>query len=337
MNIRDIARLADVTASTVSKVLNNYPDISESTKQHVLKIIEENQYVPNNNARYLKLSSKVPQIGLFIEGIHNSVYEIMEEMLSAKFHNTGYTILTFHDDFYSQEKEEKFQELLNYIKGHNLNGLIYIGGNFESLSEEQLKSLPCPVIFTHTVLPTQMGDTGYSSVQMNHYESAYKQMSYLIQKGHTHISTVISSKEDKSVYGIRVKGYRNALEDHHLLHNFDYIVEGKYGNECTYLNLKECLLKHPEISGVCCFADIMAPAVIRAIHDAGKIPGKDVQIISFDGVDFVNYCIPSITTFVQPTQELIICIYDLLMGLISGEREHQHITFSAKLVLNESC
>lgn len=337
MNIRDIARLANVTPGTVSKVLNNYPDISEATRQSVLKVIEENQYTPNSNARMLKLSSRIPQIGLVIEGVYNAVYTTLEEMLLTRLHNADYTIMSFHDNYFIQNKLEKFQELTSYANRHKLSGLIYIGGNFEQLTQQHFASLPCPAIFVNTVLPPQLGETAYSSVQVNHFETAYQQMNYLIGKGHKNICTIISSEEDNSVYHLRVKGYMTALREHGLEHNVTHILESNYTYSLAHDRLLTHLKQHPDITAVCCIADIIAPGVIRAIHDAGKIPGKDVEIISFDGIEVMNYCVPSVTTFRQPLPELVNCIYDLLLGLIQQEREHQHITFQTKLIQNESC
>ena len=337
MNIRDIARLANVTPGTVSKVLNNYPDISEATRQTVLKIIEETKYTPNSNARALKLSSKIPQAGLVVEGVFNSVYNEIEEMLSIRLHNADYTIMSFHDNYFVQDKAEKFQELITYVNKHKLGGLIYIGGNFSQLPPEEISTLPCPAIFVNTVLPAQLGETRYSSVQVNHYETAYRQMNYLIQKGHTKICTVISSREDTSVYGIRADGYRAALKDNGLVSCMDHILESDYVYDRTYAEFTRHLEKHPDITAVCCMADIIVPAVLRAAHSVGKTPGKDLDIISFDGIKLMNYCVPSITTFAQPVPELVNCVYELLTGLMDGKKEHQHITFQTKLISNESC
>ena len=126
MNIRDIARIANVTPGTVSKVLNNYPDISDATRQHVLHIIEEYQYSPHQNVKS-KAASAPSQIGLVVEGVYNSLYSSLQEELSRRLHNADYTIMFFNDNYFVQDKHEKFQELLSYIDRHNLCGLIYIG------------------------------------------------------------------------------------------------------------------------------------------------------------------------------------------------------------------
>ena len=337
MNIRDIARLANVTPGTVSKVLNNYPDISETTRKTVLKIIEETKYIPNSNARMLKLSSRIPQAGLVVEGVFNSVYNEIEELLSIRLHNADYTIMSFHDNYFVQDKSEKFQELVIYANTHKLGALIYIGGNFSQLPPEKINTFPCPVIFINTVLPTPMGETQYSSVQVNHYETAYQQMNYLIEKGHKNICTIISSKGDSSVYGLRANGYRAALENAGLNFCLDHFIESDYVYDKTLVGLTGYLKKHSDTSAICCMADVIVPAVLRAAHDAGKTPGKDLDIISFDGIELMNYCIPSITTFAQPVRELANCVYELLTGLLEGKREHQHITFQTKLIRNESC
>ena len=212
-----------------------------------------------------------------------------------------------------------------------------MGGNFEKLTQEQFKELPCPTIFINTVLPTRFDHDEYSSIQVSHFETAYKQMNYLIKSGHQNICTVISSINDNSVYGIRLEGYKTALSAHNLVHNLDHIIEGDYNCERTYSSLVEFLKNHSEITAICCIADIVAPAIVRAIHDIGKIPGQDIAIISFDGLLVTNYCVPSITTFEQPCQELVNCTYNLLLGLISNEKEHQHITLQPKFIKNESC
>ena len=147
MNIRDIARLANVTPGTVSKVLNNYPDISEATRQHVLQIIKENQYTTKNGGRKFK-QAVTPRIGLVSENVYNWVSETMQNLLSERFHNADYTVLSFQDNYFSQNKNEKFQELLTYIDRHQLTGLI---------SVETLKmSLPIPLPHSTALLSSSI-------------------------------------------------------------------------------------------------------------------------------------------------------------------------------------
>lgn len=337
MNIRDIARLARVTPGTVSKVLNNYPDISEATRQHVLKIIEENQYDPKANARTSKTAPENTRIGLVVEGVYNSLHSEIEDTLSLNIHNAGYAISSFHDNYFAQDKQEKMGELKSYVERNKLAGLIYIGGNFTALGSEEFATLPCPTIFLNTVLPFQPDTPDYSSIQVDHYETACAQMRYLVDRGHLNICTVISSAIDNSVYGLRAQAYQDTLVQSGLSHNLSHFLESDYQCEKAYAVLSQHLRLHPEISAICCETDSIIPGVIRAIHDAGRLPGEDVEIISFDGLKSTQYCIPSISTFVQPVQEMVRYTFDLLLGLINKEREHQHIIFRPLFIRRESC
>lgn len=337
MNIRDIARIAKVTPGTVSKVLNNYPEISESTRQHVLQVIEANQYDPTANLRTGKTSPANTRVGIFLESVFNPFYSYMEHMLSRYAYNAGYTIFAFHDNFYRQDKWEKFQELAAYASANKLTVFVYIGGNFGSLSAEQMDTLGCPAIFVNTVLPLPAENARYSSVQVNHYDAAVAQMSYLIRQGHKEICTVISSSIDNSVYGIRAEAYRDVLRKNKLEECLNGFLQSDYDGNKAYQAMSAYLTDHPDTTAVCSVTDYIVPGILRAIHDAGRIPGKDVAVISFDGTGELEHCIPSVTTFQQPQEDMVEFTSDLLCDLISGKRKHQHVIFQAKFIKGESC
>lgn len=336
MNIRDIARLAKVTPGTVSKVLNNYPEISESTRQHVLQVIEANQYDPTANSRSGRSPANT-RVGIFLESVFNPLYSYMEHILSRHVYNAGYTIFSFHDNFYQQDKWEKYQELAAYASANKLTALVYIGGNFGGLSAEQMDILGCPAVFVNTVLPLPAENARYSSVQVNHYDAAFAQMEYLIQRGHRKICTVISSDIDNSVYGIRAGAYRDALRKHGLEDCLSAFLNTHYDRQLAYQEVSSYLAAQPDTTAVCSAADYIVPGILRAIHDAGREPGKDVAVIGFDGGSALNLCIPSVTTFEQPQEDMLEFASDLLFDLINGKRKHQHVIFQAKLFRGESC
>lgn len=335
MNIREIARIANVTPGTVSKVLNNYPDISEATRQHVKEVIEEYQYTPNFGSRNYH-NTNTTTIGLVTEGAFNYLYSEMHQMLSTKFHNAGYTILSYCDNYFVQNKTEKFEEILKYMTDHKVIGFVYIGGNFANVPEEYFKKLPCPTIFVDCVLPTLFTEATYSSVQTNDYECAKMQMDLLIQKGHRKIAMVISSKDDNSIYGLRYQGYLAALNRASLQINLDHVIEGQYVFSRTYKLFKDYMEKNPDTTAVCVNADIMTPAVLRVLADMGKEVGTDIDVISFDGLSLTDYLVPRVTCFQQPKQEIVDSVYDLLIGLLSNEKKHQHIAFKNQIMIRES-
>lgn len=337
MNIRDIARLANVTPGTVSKVVNNYPEISESTRQHVLKIIEQYQYVPSNSARQLKLAMPIPQVGLVIEGCTNLVYELIGENLGISIHNANYTLLYFHDNYHSQDKSEKFQELTTFAQSHRLDCLVYVGGNFLPVPREQLAAFPCPVIFVNTLLPEHLERYRFSSIQTDHYRSAHRQMRYLLEQGHRRICCLITSYDDISIYSRRLEAYRNALAEAGVEWDPTLVVEGRYNAKLTLEGVQKCLQENPDVTAICCAADVMALAAMRGIHLVGKVPGQDVALISFDGLESLQYATPAITALEQPAEEIARCAFNLLTSIVQQEqKEPVHITYQARLVIRET-
>lgn len=93
-------------------------------------------------------------MGIFRESVFNPLYAYMEHIVSRHVYNAGYTIFSFHDNFYQQDKWEKYQELAAYTSANKLPALVYIGGNFSRLTGKQMDLLGCPAIFVNTVLLT---------------------------------------------------------------------------------------------------------------------------------------------------------------------------------------
>jgi len=336
MNIRDIARIANVTPGTVSKVLNNYPDISEATRQHVIQVINEYQYKPTVGSKATHNFGKKPTIGIITEGVHNALSKNMEDQVSIRLHNEDFTMVYFNDNYYTQDKVEKFEEVLAYADNHSLIGLVYVGGNFAEVPKELFDKLSCPTVFVNTVLPISFGETNYSSVNCNNFETGYHQMQSLIKAGHRNIAMMISSIEDNSIYGLRVNGYRAALAEAGIKVDASNIVIGDYQITKSYINMRAYLEKHPETTAICISADVMASGVVRAAYELGRKPGVDLEIVSADGLEITEFLIPSITTYALPKSDMVTTVYDLIVGLIDGSKQHQHIIFNTKRIERES-
>ena len=141
MNIRDIARLSGVGVSTVSRVLNNHQDVKESTREKVMKIIKESNYVPNNNARILKQNS-TNNIGVLVKGVFNPLFSEMTNIIGNIINGSRYTMILEQNDY---TMENDFDTLRSFIKEKRLQGVICLGGNFENVNPKDLEQLEIPV------------------------------------------------------------------------------------------------------------------------------------------------------------------------------------------------
>ena len=135
MNIKDIAAIANVGVSTVSRVLNNHPDVNERTRERVLKIIKENNYIPNNSARILK-QSNTKNIGILVKGVFNPFFSEILKIVSVGIQDAGYTMILQHHN-----NQNDVETLLGFIKEKRLQGIICLGGNFIDLKDEDLEEV----------------------------------------------------------------------------------------------------------------------------------------------------------------------------------------------------
>ena len=149
---------------------------------------------------------------------------------------------------------------------------------------------------------------------------------FLVPAGENYIEMLVGLSREKEAY-TEMFAY---LEQHYPGYGADFVFNS--GNSL----LKALLEQHPEITAVCCQADIMLPGVLRAIRDVQRTPGEDVAVVSFDGLETTAYSIPSVTTFAQPYKEMTDYAQQLMIGLLKGDREHQCITFNSKFIQRES-
>ena len=333
MNIRDIARISGVGVSTVSRVLNNHPDVKESTRENVLRVIKESNYVPNNSARILK-QNNTKNIGVLVKGDFNPFFSELINVIGNKINENKYTMILQQNDYVL---EHEVENIISFVKEKRLQGIICLGGNFIDLDEDSFKNIDVPVILTsvNTVLPS--GRDKYSTVGINNLQSAYDATDYLIKKGHKNIALMIGEENDFCVSWWRYKGYIKALKDNNIEPNDENLIIGDYDSNIAYKVTLDFLKKRKDITAIFAISDIMAMGVAKAVIDSGLIVGKDISIVGFDGMNISRYYNPGITTIKQPMEEMAIKSVEILFDLLKNKCENQHVLLDTELIERESC
>lgn len=330
MNIKDIAKKAGVGVSTVSRVLNSHPDVKKETRDKILEIIKETNYVPNNSARILK-SNKMKHIGVLVKGVFNPFFSEMLKVIESHINEVGYTMVLHHydpNDLYSSEIEV----LISFIKEKRLQGVICLGGNFEGIKGDSFEELDVPIVLTSVDSHIHISSNMFSCVGIDNEKAAYEATHYLIQKGHTHVALVLGDEFDAGVSNRRAIGYMKALEQEGILVNKDYIILGGYDFAPAYESVKKLLKAHKEITAVFAISDIMAIGAGKAIVDLGLKIGKDISLIGFDGLDIGKYYNPALTTIKQPQRRMADDSINLLVALIEKKCENQKMVLETKLI-----
>ena len=330
MNIRDIARISGVGVSTVSRVLNNHPDVKESTRENVLRVIKESNYVPNNSARILK-QNNTKNIGVLVKGVFNPFFSELINVIGNKINENKYTMILQQNDYVL---EQEVENIISFVKEKRLQGIICLGGNFIDLDEDSFKNIDVPVILTSVNTVSASGRDKYSTVGINNLQSAYDATDYLIKKGHKNIALMIGEENDFCISWWRYKGYIKALKDNNIEPNDENLIIGDYDSNVAYKVTLDFLKKRKDITAIFAISDIMAMGVAKAVIDSGLTVGKDISIVGFDGMNISRYYNPGITTIKQP---MAIKSVEILFDLLKNKCENQHVLLDTELIERESC
>ncbi|MDZ4993045.1 LacI family DNA-binding transcriptional regulator [Clostridium perfringens] len=333
MNIRDIAKLAGVGVSTVSRVINEHPDVKDETREKILKIIKESNYIPNNSARILK-KNNTNNIGVLVKGVFNPFFSEMINIIGNRINEAGYTMILQQNDYTT---EDDVDNLIAFVKEKRLQGIICLGGNFLNISDESFQFLDIPVVLTSVNTISKESKSKYSSIGIDNILSAKESTQYLIDKGHRNIAILLGEKNDVGISGLRLEGYRKALEENDIPYSEDNVFIGDYDYSGAYKVTKEIINNRKDITAIFSISDIMAVGAAKSVIDQGLKVGEDMSIIGFDGMDISKYYNPGITTVKQPKKHMANNSIDLLLSLLAKKEEHKHIIFETKIIERDSC
>lgn len=332
INIRDIARIAGVGVSTVSRVINNHPDVKEQTRERVLEVIRENNYIPNNSARNLK-KNNTNNIGVLIKGVFNPFFSEMLDLISKRISKAGYSMILEHHDYLS---DDEMNNLISIIKEKRLQGVICLGGNFTDVKNDDFDDINVPVVLTSINHKYGKELSNFSSVSIDNEKSAYSATKYLIDCGHKNIAIMLGDEYDIGISYRREAGYLKALSDNGIPFNKAYRILGNYDYREAYDKTIKFLDEHNEVTAIFAISDIMAVGCAKAIKDKGLVVGKDISIIGFDGMDISEFYNPTITTVIQPKVEMAKISVDLLLDLMANKTDNKHIILNTELIIRES-
>lgn len=327
ITIKDIAKEANVSITTVSRVLNNKPDVGDDTRAKILKIIEEMNYNPNSVARGLVMQ-KTHTIGLIIPDISNPFFPQIVRAVEDKAQELGYSVILFNTDNHL-ERERKAVEL---FKSKQVDGLIVSLSLGNEKILKNLKASNYPVVqIDRSVL-----DHIYPLVSIDNKKSAYQMVEYLIKKGHKKIAH-ISGDLNTTTARERLSGYKKVLKDYEIEINEDYIIEGDYTQDSAYKDMQHLLELESPPTAVFAANDLSAAGVYKALFDAGlKIP-EDIAVAGHDDINLASLLKPELTTMRQPKYKLGERAVEVLLKMIDDEEaEIEDQKLNTDLIIRES-
>ncbi len=331
LTVEQIAKLSGVSRSTVSRVINNHPNVKPHVRQRVIEVIAETGYHPNPAARSLA-SRRSGIIGLVIPRAVQSLFtdpyypRLMQGVAQACNAN-DYTLSLFL--FHTEDEEQKLYPRV--LRTRLIDGAIIGASQINDPLIPQLinNSVPFVMVGRPDGLPE------VSFVDVDNAVGAYTATSYLIRLGYKRVAT-ITGPLNTTVGLDRRQGYLDALNDRS--HSIDeaLIVEGDFTEMGGYAALQRLIPHRPDAIFIA--SDTMAFGALRALRDAGLSVPNDVAVVGFDDLPTSALSAPPLTTIRQPIRRLGAQAVETLIDILTnGPTPPRRITMSTELVIRSSC
>ena len=310
ITIYDVAREANVSMATVSRVVNGNPNVKPTTRKKVLEVIDRLGYRPNAVARGLA-SKKTTTVGVIMPDISNVVYSELARGIEDIATMYKYNIILSNSD---QNTDKEFR-LLNTMLGKQVDGLVFMGGNItDELVQEFIKS-PAPIVLAGSV-----EDSGkIASVNINHEQAVYDAINTVIHNGHRKIAIVIGPLHEPVNSEKKLAGYKRALSEAGIEYNEDLVAEGDYTYDSGIEAFEKLLELEDKPSAVFVGSDEMALGVVHGAEDKGFVVPEDFEVITSDNTRLSLMVRPQLTTIVQPLYDIGAVAMRLLTKLMNKE------------------
>lgn len=326
ITIKDLARLANVSHTTVSRALNNSPFINEETKKKILDLAKEFNYVPNYSAKSLVLQ-KSYNIGLFFSTIaqgtspsffHKAVVGV-NSVIKDKYNILVRGIDDFSD--FNMINNKVFDGIIVMSQSDSDNAFIY---------DVLQKKIPM------VVLNREIAEKSVINILTADKKGAYAAVIYLIENGHRDIAIIEGKKGFKSTID-RKEGYLEALLERQIEIRKEYMISSNYDTESGYDCMKKLLTLPNVPTAVFCSNDDMAVGAMKAILETGLRIPEDISIVGFDNSEFCKYVTPTLTTVKKPVKEVSMLGAEKLLKILEeGNIEGEKIYIPTELIIRQS-
>lgn len=328
VTIKDIASLAGVSKTTVSKVINNKDDsISAATKDKILQIMKEQNYVPNKLAQGL-VTKRTKTIGLLIPDIRNPFFTDISRGAEDYARKEGYNIIFSNTD----EDYEKEVQCVSMLCEKMVDGIIFAPSSNTSEEENRYSDLKIPIVLVDKHIDIQ---NAKGVVKVDNKNGTYESTKHLIKQGHKEI-LYLSGPLKNDIAKERLNGYIRALEKNGEVFKKENVIEGQYKYEWSYEYIKS--LDKINFSAICCANDLIAIGAIQALRERNlKIP-QDISIVGFDDIQTAKLIDPSLTTIRQPAYEMGQKASEILINSLNNKNTDSTgvITFKPTLIVRNS-
>jgi DNA-binding LacI/PurR family transcriptional regulator len=330
VNIRRVADEAGVSTQTVSRVLNNRPDVSPETRLRVQQVIAQLGYRPSAIARSLT-SRRTYTLGLITTDFSDYFFTQVIAGAEAEARKYGYRFMLGSTERNPQDEPE----YIRLLTEHHVDGILFARPSTEPDSRHLVDLLHdgVPVVTTAYHLPGE----SLAVVDVDNVDGGQQATNCLVEYGHRRVSMITGPSDWKSVAD-RTRGYSLALEAAGLAFDHNLICQADWSFSGGYHAAQELLARGRPFSAIFAHNDQMAIGALRAVREAGCRVPQELSIVGYDDIPMAEYCDPPLTTIRQPMREVGAVATQLLIRAIDGlGAPNGEVLLKTELIQRGSC
>jgi LacI family transcriptional regulator len=328
VTIKDIAREARLTPSSVSRALNDHPRISPETKAKVLHLAQKLNYSPNLFARGL-VKKKTNLIGLLAYDFRNPFYAELTRSLQDTAQDLGYWVIQASTD----DDREKADALIDSMVRTGVEGIIFASCKLQDKAVESLIRDDFPVVLVNRKLNKDLGDY----VVLDNAYGAYLIVNHLINQGQNRIA-LISGPRSVSTSADRTQGYLKALKDRGLKIDRSIIKYGAFSQDTGFKYTKQLMSLLNPPRAIFCGDDAIALGAMKALGTLGLRVPEEVSVVGFDDAEISSHPLIKLTTVSQNLKKMGRLAAKTLIDRIEGrQKTPQRILLEPHLIIRRSC
>ena len=323
MTIKDLSAKTGYSVGTISRVLNDHPNVSPKARACILQAVEESGFQLNANAKQLK-QQQGNSILVVVKGTNNELFAELVEALQTRFAKLKYPLIVDYQD----------EDLNEAARGAQLcaekkpKGILFLGGNQRNFQTYFPKiDVPC-VLITNSA--EELAFPNLSSVYTDDYQASFDAMEMLIRLGHRRIAIIGGKYDGSDTSRLRYDGCLDAMIRHGIAFDQEHDYMGiRFSYRDGYEATRKLLRNGRKFTALFAVADVIAIGAIRALRDSGLRVPEDVSVMGFDGLPLGDFLVPQLSTVNQSVELMAQRGVEILLDCIEngGGARHERIPY----------
>ena len=323
MTIKDLAEKTGYSVATVSRVLNNHPNVSDKARDEISRLVKECGFQINTNAQQLKQHAN--SILVVVKGTSNEMFAEMIETIQAQIGKTNYPL---HVDYMDEDSNEVLRAI-HLCREKKPLGILFLGGNSQNFLRDFSKiGIPCVLVSNDA---SGLPFDNLSSVSTDDRQAARCAVDSLIALGHRKFVIVGGDREVSDTSRLRYEGCLQAFRNHGIEYDEDLDYQGvRFSYHDGYNATQQLIASDRKFTALFAISDVMAIGAIRALHNNGLRVPRDVSVMGFDGLTLGSFLVPQLSTVIQSVKVMAERSVEILINQIEhgGQARHEAVPYS---------